>query len=141
MNLKVKLLSEYAKVPTYGSGYAAGMDVFSCIDCFIPPKSRKLIPIGISVSFADQDYYLRLASRSGLASKSCVDVGAGVIDFDYRGEIHVLLINNHNDNGFDVKIGDKIAQLIMERIIRPSITRVDELDETIRGSNGFGSTG
>jgi dUTP pyrophosphatase len=147
MNLKVKLLREYAKIPTYGSGYAAGMDVFSKADYSIPPRSRKLIGTGISVSWSsdirlddEKNYYLRVAPRSGLAAKSSVDVGAGVIDYDYRGEVFVLLINNHNENQFEVKTGDKIAQLILEKNYCPKIVQVEQHTETERGAGGFGST-
>ena len=83
---------------------------------------------------------MRVAPRSGLAAKSSVDVGAGVIDYDYRGEVFVLLINNHNENQFEVKKGDKIAQLILEKIHRPKIVEVEQHTETERGAGGFGST-
>jgi dUTP pyrophosphatase len=143
LHLNVKFLREDAREPVYGSEYAAGMDVFSSVDESIPPRTRKLVGTGISVSWKGCDaehYYLRVAPRSGLAAKSCVDVGAGVIDYDYRGEVFVLLVNNHNENQFEVKKGDKIAQLIMEKINRPIIGVVTEHTETKRGTGGFGST-
>jgi deoxyuridine 5'-triphosphate nucleotidohydrolase len=87
-----------------------------------------------------EDFYIRVAPRSGLAAKQSIDVGAGVIDYDYRGEVFVLLINHHNENTYEVKSGEKIAQLIMERIKRPSILEVDQHSETERGAGGFGST-
>lgn len=80
------------------------------------------------------------APRSGLAWKNFIDVAAGVIDFDFRGEIKVILFN-HGDTDFDVKKGDKICQLILEKIEIADIKEVDSLDLTERGSNGFGSTG
>jgi dUTP pyrophosphatase len=143
LHLNVKYLCEDACEPLYGSEYAAGIDVRSAVDESIPPRTRKLISTGISVSWKGCDaehYYLRVAPRSGLAAKSCVDVGAGVVDYDYRGEVFVLLVNNHNENQFEVKKGDKIAQLIMEKINRPIIGTVTEHTETKRGSGGFGST-
>lgn len=143
LHFNVKLLREDAREPVYGSEYAAGMDVFSVVDESIPPRTRKLIGTGISVSWKGCDaehYYLRVAPRSGLAAKSSVDVSAGVIDYDYRGEVFVLLVNNDNENTYEVKKGDKIAQLIMEKINRPIIGVVTEHTETKRGSGGFGST-
>jgi len=143
LQLNVKYLREDAREPVYGSDYAAGMDVFSAVDESIPPRTRKLVGTGISVSWKGCDaehYYLRVAPRSGLAAKSSIDVSAGVVDYDYRGEVFVLLVNNHNENTFEVKKGDKIAQLIIEKINRPIIGIVTEHSETKRGSGGFGST-
>ena len=80
------------------------------------------------------------APRSGLAWKHSIDVGAGVIDADYRGPVGVILFN-HSDTDFEVKVGDRIAQLIIEVIMIPDVAEVDDLDSTARGSGGFGSTG
>lgn len=78
--------------------------------------------------------------RSGLAWKHSIDVGAGVIDADYRGPVGVILFN-HSDMDFDVKVGDRIAQLIIEKIMTPDVVEVEDLDTTLRGEGGFGSTG
>lgn len=100
-------------------------------------------------------YYGRVAPRSGLAVKNFIDVGAGVIDEDYRGEVKVLLFN-FSDQDFQVKTGDRIAQLVCEQVLgrnykkfinpifqicRPELKEVEELDDTQRGHGGFGSTG
>lgn len=82
----------------------------------------------------------RIAPRSGLAAKHMIDTGAGVIDADYRGQVKVLLFN-HGENDFDVKEGDRIAQLVLERIYTPEVLEVQELEESVRGAGGFGSTG
>ena len=82
----------------------------------------------------------RIAPRSGLASKHFIDTGAGVIDADYRGQVKVLLFN-HNESDFEIKEGDRIAQLILERIYTPEVVEVQELEESVRGAGGFGSTG
>ncbi len=87
-----------------------------------------------------QDTYARVAPRSGLAAKNFIDVGAGVIDFDYRGNVGVVLFN-HGPNDFIVHIGDRIAQLILERISMASLEEVTELPASERGTGGFGSTG
>lgn len=84
--------------------------------------------------------YLILAPRSGLTWKNSIDVGAGVIDADYRGPIGVILFN-HSDVDFDVKPGDRIAQMIIVKIVTPEVEEVDDLDATVRGAGGFGSTG
>lgn len=82
----------------------------------------------------------RIAPRSGLASKHFIDTGAGVIDADYRGQVKVLLFN-HADADYEVKEGDRIAQLVLERIVTPEVEEVKELEESVRGAGGFGSTG
>ena len=82
----------------------------------------------------------RIAPRSGLASKHMIDTGAGVIDADYRGQVKVLLFN-HGEKDFEVKEGDRVAQLVLERIYTPEVMEVQELEESVRGAGGFGSTG
>ena len=82
----------------------------------------------------------RVAPRSGLAWKKSIDTGAGVIDEDYRGIVRVILFN-HSDTDFEIKRGDRIAQLILERILTPEVVETEELSETVRGAGGFGSTG
>jgi dUTP pyrophosphatase len=143
ITLNVLKKTEDALIPVYGSKYAVGMDVFSNTDAIISAGQRKLISTGISVSWCGLDaenYYLRVAPRSGLAVKNNIDIGAGVIDYDYRGIIYVCMINN-GINDFEVVKGMKIAQLILEKCNRPIIREVSDLDNTERGNNGFGSTG
>ena len=82
----------------------------------------------------------RIAPRSGLAAKNFIDTGAGVIDADYRGPVKVLLFN-HGETDFEVKEGDRIAQLVIERIYTPEVVEVQELEASVRGAGGFGSTG
>lgn len=81
-----------------------------------------------------------MAPRSGLAAKHSIDTGAGVIDADYRGEVKVILFN-FSETDFPIKEGDRIAQLIIERIYTPDVAVVEKLDESVRGAGGFGSTG
>jgi dUTP pyrophosphatase len=147
IELQVKLLNPEAKLPIYGSEFSAGMDITACITnnnkIIVHSGQTKLIKTGLSVSWTGNDaenYYLRVAPRSGLAYKNGIFVNAGVIDWDYRGEIGVVLYNS-SLNEFEINNGDRIAQLILEKINRVKIIQVDNLDETIRGSNGFGSTG
>lgn len=97
--------------------------------------------VGTGLAFGiPEGNYGRIAPRSGLAAKHSIDVGAGVIDSDYRGEVKVLLFN-FSDTDFGVSEGDRIAQMIIEKYTQTTLTEVDELDETVRGDGGFGSTG
>ena len=146
MKLNIKRLVEDAKLPTYGSASAAGMDLYSAVDAEIPPQSRKVIGTGIAIKwYNDSDnYYMRIAPRSGLSVKSSIDIGAGVIDSDYRGEIMICVINNSTTETFKIQKKDKIAQMILTRIDRPEIveyTNEWNTVETERGAGGFGSTG
>jgi|TARA_B110000483_G_scaffold115169_1_gene139791 dUTP pyrophosphatase len=145
VNFQFKKLSSSAKLPEYGSNFAAGMDLFSSNEesIIIEPSKRKMIPIGLSMSYDNMNYYMRIAPRSGLTVKNSIDVGAGVIDFDYRGEIKVVLMNNGTED-FIVTKNMKIAQMIPTMTISPNnakITEVQEQSETQRGVGGFGSTG
>lgn len=143
ITLNVLKKTDDAMIPIYGSKYAVGMDIFSNTNDIISPGKRKLISTGISVSWSgldEENYYLRVAPRSGLSVKNNIDIGAGVIDYDYRGIIYVCMINN-GTNDFEVSKNMKIAQLILEKCNRPIIKEVSDLDNTERGHNGFGSTG
>ena len=136
--LKVKLLSTDAKVPTRESTTAAGLDVYSPISVSLQPGSYETIPLDIAVECPPHSY-VRVAPRSGLAVKYGLDTLAGVIDSDYRGNIAVVLIN-HGKTTAHVHAGQRIAQLIMEKIDSPEIRIVNELSSTSRNSQGFGST-
>jgi len=138
-NFKVKLLQAEACLPSKLEPGSAGYDVFSVENKIIQPGTRSLVGIGISTEFPN-DYYIRCAPRSGLSVNYSIDIGAGVIDSSYRGEIKVLVINNGKDD-FKINMGDKIAQLIFEKIENPTLTIVDNLNTSIRNSKGFGSSG
>jgi len=138
MKLIVKRRNPNAKLPQRASAKAAGYDLCSAEDCEIAPGKRSLVKTGLSFTVPDGTYG-RIAPRSGLAMKG-VNVLAGVIDQDYTGEVGVILIN-HNDEPFMVKVGDRVAQLIMEKIETPDVEEVEELEATERGEGGFGSTG
>ncbi|KAF8897235.1 dUTPase-like protein [Infundibulicybe gibba] len=138
-NLLIKRLSDKAKIPTRGSALSAGYDLYSAEQKTIPAHGKALVDIQISIAVPPGTYG-RVAPRSGLASKFMIDTGAGVIDADYRGVVFVLLFN-HSDKDFQVEEGDRVAQLIIEKIHTPEIVEVEDLDKTIRGVGGFGSTG
>ena len=143
--LRVKRLTPTAKLPTRGSAQAIGLDLYADVTeargaIEIRPGYRALVSTGIVIALPP-GYYGRVAPRSGLALKQGIDVMAGVIDEDYRGEIHALLLNTNQWETFWVKPGDRIAQLILERADIMPVVEVDDLDATVRGANGYGSTG
>ncbi|NWR69140.1 DUT protein, partial [Centropus unirufus] len=137
--LRFARLSENASVPSRGSARAAGYDLYSAYDCVIPPMEKAVVKTDIQIALPS-GCYGRIAPRSGLAAKHFIDVGAGVIDEDYRGNVGVVLFNFGKES-FQVKKGDRIAQLICERIFYPELEEVQALDDTERGEDGFGSTG
>uniref|UniRef100_A0A0N5AU59 Deoxyuridine 5'-triphosphate nucleotidohydrolase n=1 Tax=Syphacia muris TaxID=451379 RepID=A0A0N5AU59_9BILA len=146
--LRFQKITADAFAPTYGSAKAAGADLYSAEDCIIPAKGifdfyfclgKYCVSTAIRVAIPD-GCYGRIAPRSGLAVKNFIDVGAGVIDSDYRGELKILLFNFGNED-FQVRKGDRIAQLICEKFQRCEILESHELEETARGAGGFGSTG
>lgn len=140
MKLLIKKLSDSATIPNRASPRSVGYDLYSNEEVTISPGYRACVATGISIGFPEDDIYGRVAPRSGLAVKRGINVGAGVIDPDYTGEIKVVLFN-HGSEKFDIKVGDKIAQLIIEKCATPLIEEVDEIKKTKRGSNGFGSSG
>lgn len=136
--LKYVRLNELAKPPFKGSPKAAGYDLHASSPATIPPRDRATVNTGLIISVPSGTYG-RIAPRSGLATHS-IDVGAGVVDADYRGQLKILLVN-HSNEPFQVKVGDRIAQLICEKIVYPELLEVQTLDVTDRGSAGFGSSG
>lgn len=129
-----------AQIPTKQSELAAGYDLASIENITIPAHNRILVHTGIKVALPPQTH-LEIRPRSGLALKHGITVlnSPGTIDADYRGEIMVILINT-SDTDYDIHMGDRIAQAIVMQHLSVTWTETDELDETSRGSNGFGST-
>ena len=141
-NVKIKKLSENAVIPTYGSPFSAGADLYSAMDdVTIAPHTTTLIKTGLAlelpVGFAGLIY-----ARSGLASKRGLAPAnkVGVIDCDYRGEVMVAL-HNHSEKVQIVSKGERIAQLVITPYVVADFEEADELSETVRGEGGFGSTG
>jgi len=137
--LRFKQLDPRAVLPKRGSVLAAGLDVCGIEDVEIGPRQRAMARTGLAVAIPP-GFYGRVAPRSGLAAKNGLDVLAGVIDSDYRGEI-VCVLYNTGDETIKLPAGSKICQLIIEQIITPEATWATDLDETARGAGGFGSTG
>lgn len=135
--LTCKVKGEY--LPKYSRPGDAGADLQAGADAVIPARGRALVPTGISIMLPEGCAGL-VWPRSGLAVKQGLDCGAGVIDSQYRGEIKVLLFN-HTDAEFQIRKGDRIAQLIIQKVETVQFIKVDELENTARGEGGFGSSG
>ena len=131
------------KLPKYESNGAAGMDLSADIDAEVElkPLERFLFPTGISISLP-KDLEAQIRPRSGLAIKNGITIlnTPGTVDSDYRGEIKVILVNISNDK-YTIKPGDRIAQMVLSQFVQGQFELVENLDETDRGSSGFGSTG
>ena len=136
--IKFKLLNERAIMPQRGTTGAAGFDLFCTERVDLAPKQRMLIPTGVACALP-AGYVGQIWPRSGLAVRHGLDTLAGVIDEDYRGEIHISMIN-HGDTAVEIKQGEKIAQMLVVPYVGIA-AQVDDLDSTERGSGGFGSTG
>lgn len=139
MAFLIKLLVPEAIAPARGSDGAAGYDLSSVVDIVVPALGRVAVATGLAMRVPDGTYG-RVAPRSGLAYKYGIDVLAGVIDKDFRGEVKVILFNT-SERDYIVKKGDRVAQLVLEKISTPEVAIVDDLEDTLRGVGGFGSTG
>ena len=139
----IKKINAAVKMPSYKSKGASGMDLMAFIKhpITLTPKTSFLIPTGLSMAFS-KDYEIQIRPRSGLAAKNNISVlnTPGTIDSDYRGEIKIILFN-HGDNDFVVNNGDRVAQMILTPIVKMNLEEVNDLPETVRGKDGFGSTG
>lgn len=134
-----KKLSDQAILPSRGSSLAAGLDLSSIETVTIEAGTKAIVSTGLAVAIPENTY-LRIAPRSGLAAKHSIDVLAGVVDADYRGEIKVILVNLGRGS-FTINKGDRIAQAILEKCVIAEVIETNDLDQTERGINGFGSTG
>ena len=141
--IQVKKLCGYATLPTYGSAEAAGADLYACLetDMVIAPGQTAFIPTGIAMAIPAGCAGL-IYARSGLACKRDLAPAnkVGVIDSDYRGQI-IVALHNHGNMHQSVCNGDRIAQIVIAPVYTPGFALVEELDDTQRGTGGFGSTG
>ena len=136
--LSVTKLSEEAFLPTYGSEYAAGLDLYSTKDVLVLPGERVLVPLDIAIELP-KNTYGHILPRSGLALKKGIHIGAGVIDEDYRGNVGVLLFNLGKES-VEFKKGDRIAQMVVKPYVHVTVQEKN-VSESERGDKGFGSTG
>ena len=143
MKVGIKKLNEKANLPSYGSEYAAGADLYACIesDIEVKPHETVLIPTGIALELP-VGYTGLIYARSGLATKKGLAPAnkVGVVDCDYRGEVKVAL-HNHSEVSQTVAVGERVAQLVITPYITAEFVLKDELSDTVRGAGGFGSTG
>ena len=143
MKVNIKKLNENAVIPTYGSEYSAGADLYACIDSDITilPGETKLIKTGLAIE-VPVGYGAFIYARSGLASKRGLAPAnkVGVVDADYRGEVMVAL-HNHSNEEQTIGAGERIAQMVIAPFLKAEFDVVDELSDTARGAGGFGSTG
>lgn len=143
LQVNIKKLNEKAIVPTYGSDYAAGADLYACMDeaVTINPNETCFIKTGIAME-VPVGYAGLIYARSGLACKKGLAPAnkVGVVDADYRGEIMVAL-HNHSTEAVTVEAGERIAQMVIAPFLAVDYNEVEELSETVRGEGGFGSTG
>ena len=139
----IKKLNPKVQIPVYKTSGASGMDLMAFVDqpIKIAPKSSYLVPTGLSLAFSDK-YEVQIRPRSGLAAKNKITVlnTPGTIDSDYRGEIKIILFNHGNEE-FVVNNNDRIAQMILTPVIKMDLEETNNLPDSIRGKDGFGSTG
>ena len=143
MEIKIKRLNERAKIPTFGTEFSAGADLYCAEEHEISVRSGQKCSIGTGISMEIPEGYVGLVfARSGLACKNGLRLcnSVGVIDADYRGEIKVVL---HNDSEYvrEIKPGERVAQMIVMPYPKVSFIEVEELSDTVRGETGFGGTG
>ena len=141
--VNIKKINPNAIVPTYGSLYSAGADLYACIEenLVIAPHETVLIKTGLSIEIPE-GYAGLIYARSGLASKKGLAPAnkVGVVDSDYRGEVMVAL-HNHSEKSAEIECGERVAQLVIAPFLKAEFNVVDSLSDTVRGDGGFGSTG
>lgn len=142
VNVHIKLLDPELPAPAYAKPGDAGADLRSRVDFELEPGERALVPTGVAIALPE-GYVGLVHPRSGLATKNGITIvnAPGTVDSGYRGELMVTLLNTDKTKSFHVQRGDRIAQLVIQKYEHATFTIVDELDQTERGSSGFGSSG
>ena len=139
----IKKLNPSVQLPSYKTNGASGMDLMACIEKKInlKPGTSCLVPTGLSVAFPEE-YEIQIRPRSGLAAKNNISIlnTPGTVDSDYRGELKIILFNHGGEN-FIINNKDKVAQMVLTRIIKMEWVEIDVLPGSVRGKGGFGSTG
>ena len=132
-----KRLWVHAKAPTRATPLAAGTDLYSAFEYFIPPRGKVTVDTGIQLVIPS-GHYGRLATKSGKSKKYSLEVGAGVIDMDYMGSLQVVMYN-HSDKPCEIVQGESIVQVILEKVSIPLLEEIQEISPTSRGDKGFGA--
>ena len=138
-------IHELAKLPARNNNQHSvgdtGYDIYSVEDITVPANSTCKVDVGLKIGYISPGYWIRVESRSGLYFKHSITAFPGVIDNGYRGNLGISLVNNSKDTPYEVKKGDRIAQLVVYNIIEPVINWTNSISESSRGENGFGSSG
>ena len=137
--IKVKKLKKNAIVPSYAHPGDAAMDLFSSEDCVIRAGERRLVSTGIAMELPE-GYFSSIRGKSGLAAKKGIDILGGVIEYTYRGDYGVVMLNTGKED-FEVFAGDKIAQVVIAPVATVEVEEVEELSNSVRGEGAWGSTG
>ena len=142
IELQIKLLDEGLPMPRYQHEGDAGLDLPSRVDLVLEPGERATIPTGIAVAIP-RGYAGFVLPRSGLASRHGIALvnSPGLVDSGYRGEMAIVMINTDKHEAFHIRRGDRIAQLVIQKVVEAVTVQIDNLDSTSRGEGGFGSTG
>lgn len=137
--MQCQLLSSAAVAPTRAHAHDVGWDLYAAEERWVLARSSATVATGVAVA-VPLGYYGRIASRSGMSVKHDIEVGAGVVDAGYRGEL-VVKLHNHSDANYLVRAGDRVAQLVVTRIYTGDMQVVDSLEGSDRGARAFGSSG
>ena len=142
LNVEVQLIRPEAKMPAYAHHGDAGVDLYSVIDHTLRPGERVLVPTGLKMAIPE-GYEGQVRPKSGLALKHGITVlnTPGTVDAPYRGEVGVILINLDTKTPYEIKKGEKVAQMVFARVEHAALSEAKELTATTRGEGGFGSTG
>lgn len=142
LQIQLKMLDDGLEAPSYAHPGDAGADLRARTDVFLAPGERKLVPTGVSIALPN-GFVALIHPRSGLATKHGLTVvnAPGTVDAGYRGEISVTLLNTDQNQAIELKRGDRIAQMVIQRVEYAQFVAVEELSDTARGTGGFGSTG
>lgn len=142
IEVQIKRLDKDLPIPQYAKSGDAGVDIYARIDCTLAPGQRAMVPTGIAIALPD-GYVCFAHPRSGLAAKHGISIvnAPGTIDAGYRGEVQIILINTDTQHTFEIKRGDRIAQLVFQKVEHANFHEVEELPDSERGRDGFGSTG
>jgi dUTP pyrophosphatase len=140
VEIRFKKLDQEAKLPSQNHIDDTGFDVFCSEECFVAPKTAKVVPTGIQVAYITPGYWFRVEARSGLSFKHNLLPHPGIVDSGYRGGLGILMYN-HGEEVYNFKPGDKIAQIVIYKLIKSKISWSEEIHETERGGKGFGSSG
>ncbi|MFP3579411.1 dUTP diphosphatase [Arthrobacter sp. SIMBA_036] len=142
VNVQLKMLDDGLEAPSYAHPGDAGADLRAREDVHLAPGERKLVPTGVSIALPN-GFVALIHPRSGLATKHGLTVvnAPGTVDAGYRGEIAVTLLNTDTTQPIELKRGDRIAQMVIQRVEYAQFVNVDQLSDSIRGTGGFGSTG